>query len=329
MRDPGSELHAIGNRRGLYPEIEPYSSGRLQVSSLHSIYFELVGNPCGKPAVILHGGPGAGIEPVQRRYFDPQNYNIVLFDQRGCGRSTPHASLEDNTTWHLVSDMEALREHLGIGEWLVFGGSWGSALALAYSQAHPRRVTELILRGIFMLRRMELMWFYQEWASFIFPDEWEKFLEPIPESERNDLISAYYDRLTDKRKNVRLQAARAWSTWEGATLSLLPDPDRVARFRTDRFAEAFARIECHYFVNGGFFEADGQLLERARGISRIPTVIVHGRYDVCTPIRNAWDLHLALPEADFRVVPDGGHAATEPGIVHELVSATDKFRLKK
>ena len=327
MRTPGSALHAIGDRRVLYPEIEPYRTGRLQVSSLHNIYFELVGNPQGKPAVVLHGGPGAGIEPVQRRYFDPEHYNIVLFDQRGCGKSTPHASLKDNTTWHLVSDMEALRKHLGIGDWLVFGGSWGSTLALAYSQAHPRSVTELILRGVFTLRRMELMWFYQNGASYIFPDEWEKFLEPIPESERDDLIAAYYDRLTDERENVRMQAARAWSIWEGATLSLLPDRDRVGRFGTDRFAEAFARIECHYFMNGGFFETDGQLLERAHSISRIPTVIVHGRYDVCTPLRNAWDLHLALPEADFRVVPDAGHAATEPGIVHELVTATDRFRV--
>ena len=327
MRTTASTLHAIGDRRVLYPEIEPYRTGRLQVSNLHNIYFELVGNPQGKPAVVLHGGPGAGIEPVQRRYFDPKRYNIVLFDQRGCGKSTPHASLKDNTTWHLVSDMEALRMHLGIGDWLVFGGSWGSALALAYSQTHPRRVTELILRGIFTLRRMELTWFYQEGASFIFPDEWERFLEPIPESAQDELISAYYDRLTDERENVRMQAARAWSMWEGATLSLLPDRERVERFGTDRFAEAFARIECHYFMNGGFFETDGQLLERAHLISRIPTVIVHGRYDVCTPIRNAWDLHLALPEADFRVVPDAGHAATEPGIVHELVTATDRFRV--
>ncbi len=327
MQTLGSELHAVGDRRVLYPEIEPYRTGQLQVSSLHNVYFELVGNPQGKPAVILHGGPGAGIEPVQRRYFDPKSYNIVLFDQRGCGKSTPHASLKDNTTWHLVSDMEALRKHLGIRDWLVFGGSWGSALALAYSQAHPRRVTELVLRGIFTLRRLELMWFYQEGASYIFPDEWEKFLEPIPESERDDLISAYHDRLTDERENVRMQAARAWSMWEGATLSLSPDRERVARFGSDRFAEAFARIECHYFMNGGFFETDGQLLESAHCISRIPTVIVHGRYDVCTPIRNAWDLHLALPEADLRVVPDAGHAATEPGIVHELVTATDRFRV--
>ena len=257
-----------------------------------------------------------------------RNTTISSFSiRRGCGKSTPHASLKDNTTWHLVSDMEALRKHLGIGDWLVFGGSWGSTLALAYSQAHPRSVTELILRGVFTLRRMELMWFYQNGASYIFPDEWEKFLEPIPESERDDLIAAYYDRLTDERENVRMQAARAWSIWEGATLSLLPDRDRVGRFGTDRFAEAFARIECHYFMNGGFFETDGQLLERAHSISRIPTVIVHGRYDVCTPLRNAWDLHLALPEADFRVVPDAGHAATEPGIVHELVTATDRFRV--
>ena len=326
MRDPSGELHATDEVRGLYPEIAPYRTGRLQISNLHNIHYELVGNPQGKPAVILHGGPGAGIEPIQRRYFDPRHYNVVLFDQRGCGKSTPHASLVDNTTWHLVSDMETLRNHLGIGKWLVFGGSWGTALALAYAQTHPGSVTSLVLRGVFMLRRMELNWFYQEGASFIFPDEWEKFLAPIPETERDDLISAYYKRLTDANEKVRMQAARAWSTWEGATLSLLPDPDRVARFAADRFAEAFARIECHYFSNGGFFETDGQLLDGVHRIRQIPTVIVHGRYDVCTPFLNAWDLHRALPESDLRVVPDAGHAATEAGIVHELVTATDRFR---
>ena len=326
MRDPSGELHATDEVRVLYPEIAPYRTGRLQISNLHNIHYELVGNPQGKPAVILHGGPGAGIEPIQRRYFDPRHYNVVLFDQRGCGKSTPHASLVDNTTWHLVSDMETLRNHLGIGKWLVFGGSWGTALALAYAQTHPGPVTSLVLRGVFMLRRMELMWFYQEGASFIFPDEWEKFLAPIPETERDDLILAYYKRLTDANEKVRMRAARAWSTWEGATLSLLPDPDRVARFATDRFAEAFARIECHYFSNGGFFETDGQLLDGVHRIRQIPTVIVHGRYDVCTPFLNAWDLHRALPESDLRVVPDAGHAATEAGIVHELVTATDRFR---
>ena len=326
MRDPSGELHPTDEMRGFYPEIAPYRTGRLQISNLHNIHYELVGNPQGKPAVILHGGPGAGIEPIQRRYFDPRHYNVVLFDQRGCGKSTPHASLVDNTTWHLVSDMETLRNHLGIGKWLVFGGSWGTALALAYAQTHPGSVTSLVLRGVFMLRRMELNWFYQEGASFIFPDEWEKFLAPIPETERDDLISAYYKRLTDANEKVRMRAARAWSTWEGATLSLLPDPDRVARFAADRFAEAFARIECHYFSNGGFFETDGQLLDGVHRIRQIPTVIVHGRYDVCTPFLNAWDLHRALPESDLRVVPDAGHAATEAGIVHELVTATDRFR---
>ncbi len=326
MRDRSHKQHVAEERRRLYPEIEPYETGRLQVSNLHDIHYELVGNPRGRPAVVLHGGPGGGVEPVQRRYFDPQHYNVVLFDQRGSGKSTPHASLVDNTTWHLVSDMEMLREHLGIEKWLVFGGSWGSTLALAYAETHRERANALVLRGIFLLRRMELSWFYQEGASYIFPDEWEKFLAPIPESERNDLISAYYNRLTDEDGNVRMLAARAWSTWEGATLSLRPDPDRVARFGRDRFAEAFARIECHYFVNGGFFEKDGQLLDRVRSISHIPTVMVHGRYDVCTPVRTAWDLHRAWPEADLRIVPDAGHAATEAGIIHELVTATDRFR---
>ena len=326
MRKLGGELHVVDERRELYPEIEPYQTGRLQVSNLHNIHYELVGDPKGEPAVVLHGGPGAGIEPIQRRYFDPRHYNVMLFDQRGCGKSTPHASLVDNTTWHLVSDMERLRNHLGIRKWLVFGGSWGSALAMAYAQTHPDHVTGLILRGVFMLRRMELMWFYQEGACFIFPDEWEKFLAPIPESERGDLISAYYKRLTSEDRKSRLRAARAWSTWEGATLSLLPDPRRVAYFSGDRFAEAFARIECHYFRNRGFFHTDGQLLDRAYIIRQIPTTIVHGRYDVCTPFRNAWELHLALPVSELHVVSDAGHAATEPGIIHALVTATDKFR---
>ena len=326
MRGHRRKPHATEEQRKLYPEIEPYKSGRLQVSSLHNIHYELVGNPQGKPAVILHGGPGAGIESVQRRYFDPQHYNVVLFDQRGCGKSTPHASLVDNTTWHLVSDMEMLRDHLGIEKWLVFGGSWGSTLALAYAETHRERTSALVLRGVFLLRRMELLWFYQEGASYIFPDEWEKFLTPIPESERNDLISAYYKRLTSEDENVRMQAARAWSTWEGATLSLRPDPDRVKRFGGNHFAEAFARIECHYFTNGGFFKNDGQLLDGVQGISDVPTVIVHGRYDVCTPLRSAWDLHRAWPEADLCIVPDAGHSATETGIVHQLITATDMFR---
>ncbi len=308
-----------------YPPPEPYRSGHLEVSGGHSIYFEEVGNREGKPALFVHGGPGAGAQPFDRRFFDPERYRVVLFDQRGCGRSTPHAALNENTTFHLMVDMERLRGELGIERWLVFGGSWGSTLSLAYAQAHPTSVTALVLRGIFLLRRKELVWFYQEGASAIFPDEWEKYLAPIPEPERDDLISAYYRRLTSNDKETRLEAARAWSGWEGATLSLHPDEDRVRMFAGDDFATAFARIECHYFINGAFFDRDSQLLEGLDRVRHIPAVIVQGRYDVCTPMMSAWALHRAWPEADFHLVADAGHASSEPGIVHELVEATDKF----
>ncbi len=313
-------------RRALYPSIEPYASGTLAVGGGHDIYFEQCGNPDGKPALFVHGGPGGGLQPYNRRGFDPAVYRIVLFDQRGCGRSRPHASLDDNTTWHLVADMERLRTELAIDRWQVLGGSWGSTLSLAYAQAHPERVTGLVLRGIFMLRRKELHWFYQEGAGAIFPDAWEHYLAAIPEDERGDMIAAYYQHLTSDDAAVRMAAARAWAGWEGRTLSLLPDADRVARFEGDEFAIAFARIECHYFINGGFFETDGQLLRDIGRIRHIPAVIIQGRYDICTPMMSAWDLHKAWPEADFRVVDDAGHAATEPGIIHELVSATDRFR---
>lgn len=312
--------------RGLYPAIEPYSTGRLEVDSVHSLYYEECGDPQGKPVVYLHGGPGGGVSPDFRRYFDPFAYRMVLFDQRGCGKSTPHASLDDNTTWHLISDIEALREHLGIERWQVFGGSWGSTLALAYAQAHPERVTELVLRGLFTLRRSELLWFYQHGASEMFPDAWEHFLEPIPVAERGDMMAAYYHRLTGDDHEVRQQCARAWSTWEGTTVSLLPNEKRQAKFSGDDFALSFARIECHYFINGGFFERDDQLLHNVDKIRHIPSVMVQGRYDMCTPMRTAWDLHKAWPEADFRLVSDAGHAGSEPGIVHELITATDNYR---
>lgn len=316
-------------RKPAYPAIEPYNTGRLEVSGGHSLYFEEVGTPGGKPAVFVHGGPGAGAQPFDRRFFDPERYRAVLFDQRGCGRSTPHASLEQNTTWDLVADLERLRGHLGIDRWLVFGGSWGSTLSLAYAQKHPRPVSELVLRGIFLLRRKEIRWFYQEGASAIFPDEWEKYLEPIAEDERHDLVSAYYRRLTSDDDKVRLRAAKAWSRWEAATLSLLPDEKRVDFFGGDEFATAFARIECHYFMNGAFLERESQLLDNVDRIRHIPAVIVHGRYDVCTPLMSAWDLHRAWPEADFRLIPDAGHASSEPGIVDALVRATDGFARKK
>jgi proline iminopeptidase len=308
-----------------YPEINPYQTGMLQVSDLHRIYWEQSGNPQGKPVVFLHGGPGGGSLPIYRQMFDPQRYRIILFDQRGCGKSTPHAELQDNTTWHLVSDIETLRQHLGIDRWLVFGGSWGSTLALAYAQTHPKRCTGLILRGIFMLRRKEIEWFYQEGASYLFPDAWEAYLKPIPEAERGDLVAAYYQRLTSDDPQIRSQAAQAWSIWEGSTSKLLVDPDIQSRFGESSFADAFARIECHYFTHKGFFETDDQLLRDCDRIQSIPTVIVQGRYDVVCPMWSAWDLHKALPQAEFIVVPDAGHSMTEPGIMTALLDASDRF----
>jgi len=314
--------------RSLYPEIEPFDTRRLQVPGGHEIYIEQSGNPHGKPVVFLHGGPGGGTDPKHRRYFDPSAYRIVLFDQRGCGKSTPFASLESNTTWDLVADIERIRAALEIDRWQVFGGSWGSTLALAYAQTHPERVTELVLRGIFLLRKEEIDWFYQEGASWIFPDAWESFLAPIPAHERDDLLRAYYTRLTSSDASVRLEAAKAWSVWEGRTSCLFPNEDLIARTAGDEFALAFARIECHYFTNGGWLDGGRHLLAPANiaKIQSIPGVIVQGRYDVVCPAKSAWDLHKAWPEADLRIVADAGHAASEPGIVHQLVSATDKFR---
>jgi proline iminopeptidase len=313
-------------RRTFYPELQPFNRGRLRVSPLHEIYFEECGNPQGKPAVVLHGGPGGGISPFLRQIHDPAAYRIVLFDQRGCGQSTPHAELAENTTWDLVADMERLRQHLKIARWQVLGGSWGSTLALAYAETHPERVTELITRGIFTLRRSEIRWFYQEGADQMFPDLWEGFIAPIPPEERHDLLAAYHRRLTGPDKAEQIACARAWSQWEGATISLLPDPRRVGEFGADHFALAFARIECHYFVNQGFFRVDGQLIADAHRLAGIPGVIVQGRYDVVTPPVTAWDLHKAWPQAEFIMVPDAGHTATEPGIADALVRATARFR---
>ena len=309
-----------------YPELQPFNQGRLRVSPLHEIYYEECGNPAGKPALVLHGGPGGGISPFLRQMHDPGAYRIILFDQRGCGQSTPHAELRDNTTWDLVSDIETLRRHLGIEGWQVVGGSWGSTLALAYAETHPQRVSELIVRGIFTLRESEIRWFYQQGADALFPDFWEGFIAPIPPAERHDLVSAYYRRLTGDDPAEQLRCARAWSQWEGATLSLLPDEKRVAAFGKDEFAIAFARIECHYFVNKGFFRQDGQLLADAHRLRGIPGIIIQGRYDVVTPAMTAWDLHKAWPDAALVMVPDAGHTATEPGIAAALVMATDRFR---
>ena len=313
-------------RRPFYPDLQPFNRGRLQVSPLHEIYFEESGNPSGKPAVVLHGGPGGGITPFLRQMHDPAHYRIVLFDQRGCGQSTPHAELAENTTWDLVADMEKLRRHLGIDCWQVLGGSWGSTLALAYAETHPDRVSELIVRGIFTVRRSEVEWFYQHGAGVLFPDVWEDFVGPIPPEERRDIIAAYHRRLTGDDTELQLLCARAWSQWEGATLSLLPDEKRVSEFGADRFAIAFASIECHYFHNRGFFARDGQLLNDAQRLKDIPGVIIQGRYDVVTPMETAWALHRAWPEAQFVLVPDAGHTATEPGITDALVRATDQFR---
>lgn len=309
----------------LYPAIDPYETGMLNVSLQHEIYFEVSGNPRGKPVVVCHGGPGGGSTPSMRRYFDPERYKIILFDQRGCGHSKPHASLEENTTWDLVADMEKLRAHLEVERWQVFGGSWGSTLALAYGQTHPERVTEFVLRGIFTLRREELLWFYQEGASWIFPDAWEEYLSVIPEGERDDMIKAYYRRLTSNDKVVQLQAARAWARWEGGTVSFLPAPDRVESFSNEAFATAFARIECHYFINGGFFDADDQIIANVDRVRDIPATIVQGRYDVVTPMKTAWELHKAWPQAQFELIQNAGHAASEPGIIGALVRATNLY----
>ncbi|BDU74630.1 prolyl aminopeptidase [Mesoterricola silvestris] len=309
----------------LYPPIEPYATGRLKVSATHELYYEESGNPQGKPVVFLHGGPGGGSDPKQRRFFHPEKYRIILFDQRGCGKSTPYASLEDNTTWDLVADTEKLRVHLGIARWQVFGGSWGSTLALAYAEKHPEACTELVLRGIFLLRKQEIDWFYQRGASILYPDAWEPYLAHIPEAERGDLLAAYHRRLTSPDPAVRLAAAKTWSGWEGGTSKLIPDADFTGHYEEDEFALAFARIECHYFVNKGWFDPEDQLLRDAGKIRHIPGVIVQGRYDVVCPMESAWALHRAWPEADLVITPDCGHSAFDAPNCRALVAATDRF----
>lgn len=309
-----------------YPEIAAFNQGRLKVSDIHEIYFEEAGNPKGQPVVFLHGGPGGGISPDHRRYFDPNFYRVVLFDQRGCGQSTPHATLEENTTWDLVADIEKLREHLGITRWAVFGGSWGSTLSLSYAITHPERVQALILRGIFLCRPSEIRWFYQEGASHMFPDLWEPFWNHIPPEERGDMVKAYYKRLTSNESRTRLEAAKIWSKWEGSTCHLMVDPSAIEEFDDPEKALAFARIECHYFVNNAFFPTDNYLIENISKIRSIPGIIIQGRYDVVCPPRSAWDLFRAWPEAQLKIVPDAGHAASEPGIRQALVEATDHFK---
>ena len=309
----------------LFPPIEPYNHGWLSVGDGHEIYYEESGNPSGKPCLFVHGGPGGGASPAARQFFDPDKYRIVLFDQRGCGRSKPHASIEANTTWHLIDDIELIRQTLGIDRWLVFGGSWGSTLSLAYAQSHPDRVTELVLRGIFLLRAQELQWFYQHGASELYPDAWQHYLAPIPEAERHDLISAFHSRLTSDDPEVRLSAARAWSVWEASTSFLIQNEDFMAQLDEPEAALAMARIECHYFVNGGFFESPNQLLEAVDKIRHIPCVIVQGRYDVVCPPTTAWDLHRAWPEADFKLIANAGHSAFDPANAAALIEATKRF----
>jgi proline iminopeptidase len=310
--------------RGLYPPIEPHDHGLLDVGDGHQVYWEVCGNPKGKPVVFLHGGPGGGCGPSHRRLFNPEKYRIVLFDQRGCGRSLPHANLDANTTWDLVADIERLRELLGIERWQVFGGSWGSTLALAYAQTHPQRVTELVLRGIFLLRQAELDWYYQEGASWMVPDRWDEFLAPIPAAERGNLVHAYRKRLTGDDEAAKLQAARAWSRWEASTITLVADERLIDSFNDAQFALAFARIENHYFFKKGFME-EGQLLANAARLEGIPGVIVQGRYDLATPAKSAWDLHQAWPGSQLHLIDSAGHAYNEPGILDQLIAATDRF----
>lgn len=310
--------------REFYPEIEPFDLFTLSVPGGHELYVEQVGNPKGRPVLFLHGGPGAGLSPKHRRFFDPKKYRVVLMDQRGAGKSKPFAGLENNTTWDLVADIERVRERLQIKNWIVFGGSWGSTLALSYAVTHPAHVQGLVLRGIFLCRPEEIRWFYQEGAHQIFPEEWERYVEIIPAEERGDLVGAYHRRLTSDDKAIRLQAAQRWSEWEGATLKLRPDLDTRRAFGADEMAPALARIECHYFMNNAFFETDNFLIEQVGKIRHIPSWIVHGRYDAVCPVKNAWDLHRAWPEAHLCIVPDAGHAADEPGIRTELIRIMDE-----
>lgn len=313
-------------RRHLYPRHEARRTGRLRVSDLHEIYWEESGNPNGVPVVALHGGPGGGSSPEMRRFFDPKKYRIFLFDQRGCGRSTPHSELTDNTTWTLIDDMEMLREHVGVDKWVVFGGSWGSTLSLAYAVTHPNRTHGLILRGIFLISKAEIQWFYQSGASRLFPDSYDRYIAPIPEDERGDLLNAFHKRLIGSDAEARLKAAHAWARWEGETLSIRSQGTPPPRFNEDAFVDAFARIECHYFVNRGFFPEDNWLLHECEAkLQDIPGVIVHGRYDVVTPLSTAWGLSKVWPAADLHIIPDAGHSSMEPGIIDKLITATDDF----
>jgi proline iminopeptidase len=321
---PAPAAMSAAGRRGLYPEVEPFAAGWLPTGGLHEIYYEECGAQNGKPVVVLHGGPGGAINTTMRRFFDPTRWRSVLFDQRGCGKSRPNASLQDNTTWTLVEDIERLRKRLGIQKWSVFGGSWGSTLALAYAIMHPDRVESLVLRGVFLLTERELKWFYQDGASMLFPDAWERFCAPIPAAERGDMIGAYHKRLIHADRRVQAEAAAAWSQWEGDTISLRGPEARPAKFNEVDFAIAFARIECHFFANRGFFDHDGWILKNIDRIANIPGWIVQGRFDVVTPLESAWRLRKAWPSSKFEIIWDAGHASTEPGIIDALVRATDQ-----
>ena len=310
----------------LFPEIAPHHTRMLPVSDRHTLYVEECGNPDGVPIVFIHGGPGGGISPRQRRFYDPAHYRIVLFDQRGCGQSTPFADLTDNTTWDLVADMELIRAALGIDRWIVFGGSWGSTLGLAYTETHPERVSGLILRGIFLARRADIRWLYQEGSSNLYPDAWEEYLAPIPPDERADLVAAYHRRLTGDDEATRLRAAAAWSKWEGATSFLIPQEQSIEESTQPQRALPLARIECHYFRHNSFFATDNWLLENIHRVRHIPGVIIHGRYDLVCPLKNAWDLHRAWPEAGFHIIPDAGHGGMEPGTMRRLLQATEDFK---
>ena len=310
----------------LYPKIKPFNEFYLKVSSLHTIFIEESGNPQGKPVIFLHGGPGGGIESIYRQYFDPNIWRIIIFDQRGCGKSTPHAELNNNTTWDLVEDIEKIRDTLNIESWVIFGGSWGSTLSLAYSITYPDPCKALILRGIFLLRKIEIDWFYQGGCSYIYPDEWENYISPIPEIERNDLVKAYYKLLTSNNSSLRIKAAKAWSKWEANTSKLIQNPNSLHHFDNEKLAEAFARIECHYFINKGFFEYDGWILDHLDKIKNIPNVIIQGRYDVVCPMRSAWDLHKKWDKSKLIIVPDAGHSMLEYNIQKKLIEYTDIFK---
>ena len=308
--------------KNYYPKIEPYATHRLKVDDLHELYIEESGQGDGIPILFLHGGPGAGCSEIHRRFFDPRRYRIILFDQRGCGRSTPHAELKNNTTWDLVADMELIREQLGIDQWILFGGSWGSTLALAYAESHPERVKALVLRGVFLARRQDVQWFYQQGTSMVYPDYWQDYIRPVPEDERDDMISAYYKLLTSDDEAVRQQAARAWSIWEGLTATLLPDEQVLSHFGDPWAALAIARIECHYFVNDSFLQPE-QLLNNVHKLKQIPGYIVQGRYDMICPVEQAWALHQAWPESELHIMPGSGHAVMETEITNKLTEITD------